>query len=83
MTTTLKPGDDFPENVKFSYIPYQPENEAVTACGIPQPYDASKGKFVYCIIHQQRGGRTRRRFGNRNHNRNRQDPSCGLHCISA
>ena len=46
MTTTLKPGDDFPENVKFSYIPYQPENEAVTACGIPQPYDASKGKLV-------------------------------------
>lgn len=45
MTTTLKPGDAFPENVKFSYIPYQPENESVTACGIPQPYDASKGKF--------------------------------------
>ena len=47
MTTTLKPGDDFPENVKFSYIPYQPENEAVTACGVPQPYDASKGKSAF------------------------------------
>lgn len=40
--TALKPGDDFPENVKFPYIPYLPENESVTACGIPQVYDASK-----------------------------------------
>ena len=51
MTTTLKPGDAFPENVKFSYIPYQPENESVTACGILQPYDASKGKFNNNNIH--------------------------------
>lgn len=42
--TALKPGDTFPEDVKFSYIPYTPEIDAVTSCGIPQPYDASKGK---------------------------------------
>ncbi|KAI1246581.1 hypothetical protein MGN70_013482 [Eutypa lata] len=40
--TALKPGDTFPEDVKFSYIPYTPEIDAVTSCGIPQLYDASK-----------------------------------------
>ncbi|KAI1645831.1 Redoxin [Daldinia loculata] len=40
--TTLKAGDNFPEGVTFTYIPYTPELAGVTACGIPVKYDASK-----------------------------------------
>jgi hypothetical protein len=39
----LKAGDTFPEGVTFSYVPYIPENDALTACGIAQKYDASAG----------------------------------------
>ncbi|PGH08658.1 hypothetical protein AJ79_05940 [Helicocarpus griseus UAMH5409] len=38
----LKAGDDFPADVKFSYIPWTEEKGDITACGIPQAYDASK-----------------------------------------
>ncbi|GAM39438.1 allergen [Talaromyces pinophilus] len=40
--TTLKPGDSFPSDVVFSYIPYSPESSDITACGIPISYNASK-----------------------------------------
>ena len=39
----LKVGDTFPEGVSFSYAPLTPENSEITACGIPQKFDASKG----------------------------------------
>ncbi|EXJ78737.1 peroxiredoxin pmp20 [Capronia coronata CBS 617.96] len=38
----LKPGDSFPDDVVFSYIPWTPESADITACGIPQNYPASK-----------------------------------------
>ncbi|KAG5288176.1 allergen Asp F3 [Histoplasma ohiense] len=38
----LKAGDSFPADVKFSYIPWSEEKGDITACGIPQTYDASK-----------------------------------------
>ncbi|KAI5809994.1 allergen Asp F3 [Peziza echinospora] len=38
----LKPGDRFPENVKFGYVPYQAEDAELTYCGIATQYDASK-----------------------------------------
>jgi len=37
-----KAGDSFPEGVTFSYVPYTPEKDSITACGIPISYDASK-----------------------------------------
>ncbi|KAJ1336035.1 alkyl hydroperoxide reductase 1 [Microdochium nivale] len=40
--SALKVGDSFPEDVKFSYVPYSPEQAEVTACGLPTNYDASK-----------------------------------------
>ncbi|KAI4134796.1 MAG: hypothetical protein LQ347_001226 [Umbilicaria vellea] len=40
--TELKAGDSFPEGVVFSYVPYTEENGSITACGIPQNYNASK-----------------------------------------
>ncbi|MCJ1250772.1 hypothetical protein MMC30_008000 [Trapelia coarctata] len=39
---SFKAGDSFPEGVVFSYVPYTPEKEEITACGIPINYDASK-----------------------------------------
>ncbi|KAE8450224.1 Peroxiredoxin Asp f3 [Mollisiaceae sp. DMI_Dod_QoI] len=38
----LKVGDSFPSGVTFSYIPYTPEIDSITSCGIPVTYDASK-----------------------------------------
>ncbi|EKD14532.1 uncharacterized protein L3040_000053 [Drepanopeziza brunnea f. sp. 'multigermtubi'] len=38
----LKLGDSLPTDVKFSYIPYTPENADITSCGMPTTYDASK-----------------------------------------
>ncbi|KAI5778681.1 Redoxin [Geopyxis carbonaria] len=38
----LKVGDKFPEDVSFSYVPYIPENEDITACGRPITFNASK-----------------------------------------
>ncbi|KAI9056212.1 hypothetical protein LZ554_001140 [Drepanopeziza brunnea f. sp. 'monogermtubi'] len=38
----LKLGDSLPADVKFSYVPYTPENGDITSCGIPTTYDASK-----------------------------------------
>ncbi|KAI4249953.1 MAG: hypothetical protein LQ352_005471 [Teloschistes flavicans] len=38
----VKAGDKFPEGVKFTYVPYTSDKEAITSCGIPQQYDASK-----------------------------------------
>ncbi|KIW70719.1 hypothetical protein, variant [Phialophora macrospora] len=38
----LKVGDQFPDDVVFSYIPYTPESADITSCGIPQNYNASK-----------------------------------------
>ncbi|KAL7620977.1 peroxiredoxin type-2 [Parahypoxylon ruwenzoriense] len=40
--SALKAGDAFPEGVTFTYIPYTPETAAVTACGVPIKYEASK-----------------------------------------
>ncbi|TQS33089.1 hypothetical protein Golomagni_06579 [Golovinomyces magnicellulatus] len=39
---SLKAGDSFPEGVEFTYIAPSPENKEITACGLPQKYDASK-----------------------------------------
>lgn len=44
----LKVGDSFPSGVKFTYVPYTPENGDITSCGIPIQYDASKG--MLCTI---------------------------------
>lgn len=38
----LKVGDSFPSGVKFTYVPYTPENGDITVCGMPIQYDASK-----------------------------------------
>ncbi|KAL2417586.1 Peroxiredoxin Asp f3 [Exophiala dermatitidis] len=38
----LKPGDSFPDDVVFSYIPWTPETADVRVCGIPTNYPASK-----------------------------------------
>jgi len=38
----LKVGDSFPDGVVFSYVPYTEEKGDITACGIPQNYNASK-----------------------------------------
>ncbi|VVT55357.1 uncharacterized protein SAPINGB_P004556 [Magnusiomyces paraingens] len=38
----LSVGDQFPSGVKFTYIPYSPDLEGVTACGIPIAYDTEK-----------------------------------------
>ncbi|KAL8794833.1 MAG: hypothetical protein Q9195_002661 [Heterodermia aff. obscurata] len=38
----IKPGDAFPEGITFSYVPYTPESDSITSCGIPTNYDASK-----------------------------------------
>lgn len=43
MSATLKVGDSIPSGTTFSYIPYTPESSAITSCGIPINYDASKG----------------------------------------
>lgn len=43
--SALKAGDTFPEDVKFTYVAPTPENSDIKACGIPGPYDASKGMF--------------------------------------
>ncbi|KAM0800136.1 peroxisomal matrix protein [Usnea florida] len=40
--TALKAGDTFPEDVKFSWVPYTEEKDSITSCGVPQTYDASK-----------------------------------------
>ncbi|MCJ1369166.1 hypothetical protein MMC20_000375 [Loxospora ochrophaea] len=40
--TTLTAGDSFPEGVVFSWVPYTPEKDSITSCGIPQNYNASK-----------------------------------------
>ena len=39
---SLEAGDSFPSGVKFTYIPYKPETEGITACGIPIVYDTDK-----------------------------------------
>ncbi|KAJ9298911.1 hypothetical protein DTO271G3_3153 [Paecilomyces variotii] len=38
----LQPGDSFPDDVVFSYIPWTEEAGDITACGIPINYHASK-----------------------------------------
>ncbi|KAL8835859.1 MAG: hypothetical protein Q9170_003153 [Blastenia crenularia] len=40
--TPIKVGDKFPEGVVFSHVPYTAEKESITACGIPQNFEASK-----------------------------------------
>ncbi|KAH8695060.1 allergen Asp F3 [Talaromyces proteolyticus] len=40
--SALKPGDQFPSDVVFSYIPWSEEQEDIKACGIPINYNASK-----------------------------------------
>ncbi|MCJ1311272.1 hypothetical protein MMC25_004943 [Agyrium rufum] len=40
--SALKVGDEFPADVKFMYVPYSDEKEAITSCGIPVPFEASK-----------------------------------------
>ena len=43
----LKVGDSIPSGVKFSYVPYTPENGDITSCGIPINYDATKGMVPF------------------------------------
>ncbi|KAJ5542766.1 hypothetical protein N7535_005190 [Penicillium sp. DV-2018c] len=38
----LNPGDSFPNDVVFQYIPWTEESGEITSCGIPIPYNASK-----------------------------------------
>ncbi|KAL3476491.1 Redoxin [Aspergillus californicus] len=38
----LKPGDSFPSDVAFQYIPWSDDSADVTSCGIPIKYAASK-----------------------------------------
>jgi len=38
----IKAGDSFPEGVVFSYVPYTPDKDDITSCGIPVNYNASK-----------------------------------------
>lgn len=40
--TTLKPGDKFPDDVVFQYIPWSEDKGEITSCGIPINYNASK-----------------------------------------
>ncbi|MCJ1237560.1 Peroxiredoxin Asp f3 [Varicellaria rhodocarpa] len=40
--SALKVGDSFPADVVFNYVPYQEGKEALTSCGVPGPYNASK-----------------------------------------
>ncbi|KAJ6095246.1 Allergen [Penicillium sp. IBT 16267x] len=40
--TTLQPGDAFPSDVTFQYIPWTQESSEPTSCGIPINYNASK-----------------------------------------
>ncbi|RJE27434.1 peroxisomal membrane protein [Aspergillus sclerotialis] len=40
--TALKPGDTFPSDVVFQYVPWTEDKEDMTACGIPVAYNASK-----------------------------------------
>lgn len=42
----LKVGDSFPEGVQFGWIPYTPEAEGITSCGVPTKYNASKGTYL-------------------------------------
>ena len=44
---SLKAGDSFPEGVTFSYVPYKDETAAITSCGIPINYDATKGTSIF------------------------------------
>ncbi|KAI8262975.1 hypothetical protein K4K58_013252 [Colletotrichum sp. SAR11_239] len=37
----VKVGDSLPSGTKFSYVPYDPQTESLTACGLPISYDAS------------------------------------------
>ncbi|KAJ5101101.1 Peroxiredoxin Pen c 3 [Penicillium angulare] len=39
---SLKVNDSFPEDVKFSYIPWAEDSAEITSCGIPINYNASK-----------------------------------------
>lgn len=39
----LKVGDNIPDGVTFTYVPYSPEHADITACGIATSYNASKG----------------------------------------
>ncbi|PLN80630.1 putative allergen [Aspergillus taichungensis] len=39
---TVKPGDSFPNDVVFQYVPWTEEKSGVQACGIPINYNASK-----------------------------------------
>ncbi|KAJ5092660.1 hypothetical protein NUU61_007530 [Penicillium alfredii] len=40
--TTLKPGDTFPSDVVFQYIPWSEDSGDITSCGIPINYKASE-----------------------------------------
>jgi alkyl hydroperoxide reductase 1 len=42
--TALNPGDDFPSNVTFSYIPYDEKTSDEAACGRPVDLEVSKGE---------------------------------------
>lgn len=39
--SALKPGDKFPSDVVFSYVPWKPETAELTSCGMPVNYKAS------------------------------------------
>lgn len=39
-------GQQFPEGTSFMYIPYTADKAGLNACGLPQKFDASKGKWM-------------------------------------
>lgn len=45
-----KVGESLPADTTFSYVPYSPENADIKACGIPVPYNASKGELAITSI---------------------------------
>jgi len=50
--TALQPGDEFPSNVTFSYIPYDEKTSDGTSCGRPvdfEPHKEFKNKKVVLI----------------------------------
>lgn len=40
----IKTGDNFPEGIAFSYVPFHQDTGPITTSGTPISYDASKGE---------------------------------------
>jgi hypothetical protein len=57
--TALQPGDEFPSNVTFSYIPYDEKTSDGTSCGRPVDLEPYKGEHL--DIHVNCCSKTRKR----------------------